>query len=64
MAEETVEVRFLHHYTDRRNPEKPADHRPGDRASFPVPMARGLVASKVAEFATKKAERAADAVAS
>lgn len=56
-----VDVRFLHHYTDRSNPEKPVAHRPGARVSFPAPTARALVAGKVAEYPTKKAER--DAVA-
>lgn len=56
--EETVEVRFLHHYTDRTG-DKPKAIVPGDRVACPVSLARSLVASKVAEYPTKKAERAA-----
>jgi hypothetical protein len=46
---ETVEVRFLHHYTDRTG-DKPEAIVPGATREYPTPMARSLVASKIAEL--------------
>ena len=61
MPEETVDVKFLHHWRDRRDRDNAVDYKPGDRASFPHALARRLVADKLAEFPSKKAERAAEA---
>lgn len=49
-SEETVEVVFVNHYRDRAAKE---DYVPGTRASFPADVARRLVRTSTAKYATK-----------
>lgn len=62
MAEQMVDVRFLHHHQVRetvKGERKITDYAPGEKATFPAETARALVRDKLAEFASKKAEAAA-----
>lgn len=66
MAEQTAEVKFLHHHQARetvKGERKVTDYSPGEKATFPAETARALVRDKLAEFTSKKAEAAAGAPA-
>jgi hypothetical protein len=51
-TETTVDVVFVHHYTDRTGDE-PVARVPGARVTYPVDTARALVRDRVADYATK-----------
>lgn len=57
---DTVEVVFVNHWTDRRDPEEVKDVLPGAKLTVESDLARRLVRGHVAQYATKKDAAAAN----